>query len=166
VGGKAHGHAEFVASRAAGRTRPGPIVDSGGAVLGEHDGVHRFTVGQRKGLGVAAGRPVFVTRIDAEAATVHVGDEASLAAGADLTQVVLGDRVTLPFRATVRVRYRHEGRPATVELGPAGGARVRFDAPVPAVTPGQIAVFYDGDRVLGGGRIERPLEIPRTASAS
>ena len=78
VGGKPHAHAAFVADRAADRIRPGLIVDGDGAALGTHDGVHRFTVGQRKGLGVAAGRPVFVTRIDATTATVHVGDSAAL----------------------------------------------------------------------------------------
>jgi tRNA-specific 2-thiouridylase len=157
VGGKPHAHAAFVADRAAGRIRPGLIVDADGTTLGGHDGVHRFTVGQRKGLGVAAGRAVFVTRIDAESATVHVGDSAALGAlGAELADVSLADGVSLPLRATVRVRYRHEGRAASIELQ-AGRARVAFEEPVQAVTPGQVAVFYDGERVLGGGRITRSL---------
>jgi tRNA-specific 2-thiouridylase len=157
VGGKPHAHAAFVADRAGGRIRPGLIVDERGATLGSHDGVHRFTVGQRKGLGVAAGRPVFVTRIDAESATVHVGDSAMLGSmGAELADVSLADGVSLPLRATVRVRYRHEGRAATIALDRAG-ARVAFEGPVQAVTPGQVAVFYDGERVLGGGRITRSL---------
>ncbi len=157
VGGKPHAHAAFVAHRAAERIRPGLIVDAEGATLGSHDGVHRFTVGQRKGLGVAAGRPVFVTRIDAASATVHVGDSAALGSmGAELADVSLADGVSLPFRATVRVRYRHQGQAATVDLQ-AGGAKVAFEGPVQAVTPGQVAVFYDGERVLGGGRITRSL---------
>jgi tRNA-specific 2-thiouridylase len=157
VGGKPHAHAAFVADRAADRIRPGLIVDGDGAALGTHDGVHRFTVGQRKGLGVAAGRPVFVTRIDATTATVHVGDSASLGSiGAELADVSLADGVSLPLRATVRVRYRHEGQAATIDVQ-AGGARVAFVDPVQAVTPGQVAVFYDGERVLGGGRITRSV---------
>jgi tRNA-specific 2-thiouridylase len=157
VGGKPHAHAAFVAERAADRVRPGLIVDAGGATLGAHDGVHRFTVGQRKGLGVAAGRPVFVTRIDAKSATVHVGDASALGSlGAELTDVTLAAGVSLPFRATVRVRYRHEGAAATVDAHEAG-ARVAFEHPVQAVTAGQMAVFYRDERVLGGGRIARSL---------
>jgi len=151
--GKAHAYAEFVASRAAGRVRPGRIVDDAGRPVGEHDGVHAFTVGQRKGLGVALGKPAFVTRIDADTATVHLGDDDRLHhREATLADVVMGEGLRLPMRARVRVRYRHDGEAATVEPA-AGGARVTFDAPVRAITPGQIAVLYDDDRVLGGGRI-------------
>jgi len=153
VGGGAHAYTEFVATRAAGRVRPGLVVDDSGRPVGEHDGVHRFTVGQRKGLGVALGKPAFVTRIDGGSGTVHLGDDTALhARGATLADVVLAEGVRLPVRARVRVRYRHEGEAATVEGG-AGRARIVFDAPVRAVTPGQIAVLYDDDRVLGGGRI-------------
>jgi tRNA-specific 2-thiouridylase len=159
VGGKAHAHASFVADRAAGRLRPGPIVDAQGKTLGGHDGVHRFTIGQRKGLGIAAGRPVFVTRIDAASATVHVRDGAALGSmGAEVADVSLAEGVSLPLRATVRVRYRHEGQAAHLELHGSRGARVAFEGPVQAVTPGQVAVFYDGERVLGGGRITRSLD--------
>ncbi len=154
VGGGQHAYTDFVAARAAGRVRPGLVVDDTGRAVGEHHGVHRFTVGQRKGLGVALGKPAFVTRIDAEAGTVHLGEEGALhARQAALADVVLAEGATLPLRARVRIRYRHEGEDATV-LGLAGGAaRVLFDAPVRAITPGQVAVLYDGDRVLGGGRI-------------
>jgi tRNA-specific 2-thiouridylase len=154
VGGGAHAYADFVASRAEGRVRPGLVVDDTGRPVGAHDGLHRFTVGQRKGIGVALGKPAFVTRIDAGSATVHLGDDAALRAhGATLTDVTLAEGVRLPVRAQVRIRYRHEGEPARVTEGGPRGARVVFDAPVRAVTPGQIAVLYDGDRVLGGGRI-------------
>jgi tRNA-specific 2-thiouridylase len=154
VGAGQHAYTEFVAARAEGRVRPGAIVDDTGRRVGEHDGVHRFTVGQRKGLGVALGRPAFVTRIDAGAGTVHLGDEgALLARQAALTDLVLAEGARLPLRARVRVRYRHEGQDATVEGLASGGARVLFDAPVRAVTPGQVAVLYTGDCVLGGGRI-------------
>jgi tRNA-uridine 2-sulfurtransferase len=158
VGAGSHAYADFVARRAASRVRPGPIVDQGGRVVGTHEGVHRFTLGQRKGLGVALGTPAFVTRIDPARATVHLGPESALGAhGATLSDVVLADGVSLPARARVRVRYRHDGDLATVrEEGP-GRAVVTFRQPVRAVTPGQIAVLYDGACVLGGGRIAGAL---------
>jgi tRNA-specific 2-thiouridylase len=151
-------YAAFVASRAEpARVRPGRIVDAEGRVVGAHDGVHRFTVGQRKGLGVALGAPAFVTRIDAETGDVHLGPEEALAARvADLSDLVLADGVTLPTSARVRVRYRHEGARARLEALGGGRARASFDEPTRAVTPGQIAVFYDEDRVLGGARISGP----------
>ncbi len=157
TGSGAHAYADFVAERARGRVRPGVIVDEEGRTIGAHEGVHRFTIGQRRGLGVALGRPAFVTRIDAESGTVHLGGEDTLRSrSADVVDVCLADGVALPLRAAVRVRYRHEGDPALVTAsasGERGAARVVFDRPVRAVTRGQIAVFYDGDRVLGGGRI-------------
>jgi tRNA-specific 2-thiouridylase len=152
--GGAHAYADFVASRAT--TRPGAIVDGAGRIVGSHDGVHRFTIGQRKGVGVAMGRPVFVVRIDPDSATVELGDETRLLASeATLRDVTLAEDVTLPVRACVRVRYRHKAVPAYVESSGDGLTHVRFDEPVRAITRGQTAVFYDGDCVLGGGRIDR-----------
>jgi tRNA-specific 2-thiouridylase len=154
VGGGQHAYTEFVATRAAGRVRPGLIVDDTGRPVGDHEGVHRFTVGQRKGLGVALGKPAFVTRIDAAAGTVHLGDDETLQGRqAALDDVVLAEGASLPLRARVRIRYRHDGEAATVESAAGGGAHVVFDAPVRAITPGQVAVLYDEDRVIGGGRI-------------
>jgi len=167
VGGGTHAYGDFVAERAGGRVRPGVVVDDGGRPVGAHRGVHRFTVGQRKGLGVALGRPAYVTRIDADRGTVHLGSEdALLSRQADLVDVSLADGVALPLRARVRVRYRHEGETAAVMASPRGdpaGVRVVFDSPVRAITRGQVAVLYEpgGDAVLGGGRIasvDRPLE--------
>ncbi len=153
VGDGAGAYASFVEARAQGRVRPGPIVDAAGRVVGAHAGVHRFTVGQRKGLGVALGTPAFVRAIDVDTATVHLGSEEALGCGeARLDDVVLAPGVSLPRRAQVRVRYRHHGADATVSVSE-GGARVVFDEATRAVARGQIAVFYDGDRVLGGGRI-------------
>lgn len=149
VGAGAGAYAAFVEERARGRVRPGPIVDAEGRVVGAHEGVHRFTVGQRKGLGVALGKPAFVTAIDPETATVRLGDEGDLASTeTQIEDVVVAPGVELPVDARVRVRYRHEGAHARVERG-----TIRFAAPVRAVSRGQIAVFYDGDRVLGGARI-------------
>jgi tRNA-specific 2-thiouridylase len=156
IGGGAHAYGDFVAHRAGGRVRPGVIVDERGRKVGSHDGIHRFTVGQRKGLGVALGRPAYVSRIDAAGGTVHLGgDEALLSQQAELADVSLAEGVALPLRARVRVRYRHQGEAAAVLPSPDGAARVHFDSPVRAVTRGQIAVLYepDGDGVLGGGRI-------------
>ena len=150
VGAGAGAYAAFVEERAKGRLRPGPIVDADGRVVGAHDGSHRFTVGQRKGLGVALGKPAFVAAIEPETATVRLGGEDELLAStAELEDLVVAPGVTLPRDARGRVRYRHEGAAGHVDEG----GHVRFAEPVRAVSRGQIAVFYDGDRVLGGGRI-------------
>jgi tRNA-specific 2-thiouridylase len=149
VGAGAHAYAAFVEERAKPRLRPGKIVDADGRTVGLHDGVHRFTIGQRKGLGVALGKPAFVTAIDAETSTVHLGDEAHLASnGAKIEDVVVAPGVELPLEARVRVRYRHEGA-----IGRVTADAIAFNEPVRAVSRGQVAVFYDGDRVLGGARI-------------
>ncbi len=138
------------------RNRPGEIVDKAARVLGRHRGVNRFTVGQRKGLGVAGDRRLYVIRIDAAEGRVIVGPEKELgAAGAILEGVcwISGRAPESPVRARVRVRYRHEGAPAWIEPTPGRRARVVFDEPVRAVSPGQAAVFDRGDDVLGGGWI-------------
>ena len=157
AGSGPHAYADFVAARAGDRVRAGAIVDETGRAVGVHQGVHRFTIGQRRGLGVAMGRPAFVARIDAESATVQLGPEETLRSrGADLADVCLAEGVGLPLRARVKVRYRHEGDLGVVSPSASGNgreARVLFDAPVRAVTRGQVAVFYEDDRVLGGGRI-------------
>ncbi|MEO7091998.1 MAG: tRNA 2-thiouridine(34) synthase MnmA [Polyangiales bacterium] len=153
-------HAGFVERRAADRVRPGPIVDADGRVVGTHAGVHRFTIGQRKGVGVALGKPAFVAAIDADTATVRLGDPGDLQAReAVVRDVAWIDRAALehgPRRVTARIRYRHAGAPATIERVIEHGTettRVLFDTPARAVTPGQTCVFYDGDEVLGGGTL-------------
>jgi tRNA-specific 2-thiouridylase len=134
----------------------GEIVDGDEHVLGYHRGIHHFTVGQRRGLGIAADRRFYVTRIDAARNRVVVGDGQALRVGtAELEHVSWtsdeAPRVPVPCR--VRIRSRHAGAPALVEAGSHGTARVRFEAPVSAVSPGQAAVFDRGDEVLGGGWI-------------
>jgi tRNA-uridine 2-sulfurtransferase len=151
-------YAAFVEERAGDRLRPGPIVDDGGRTVGRHEGVHRFTVGQRRGLGVALGTPAFVRAIDAVSGTVHVGTEAS-AIAADLDDVVLSQGVALPLEGTVQVRSQHVGAAGLVTRVD-DRVVTRFAQPVRAVAPGQIAVFYDGDRVLGGGTIVRTHAPP------
>jgi tRNA-specific 2-thiouridylase len=147
--------ADFVALRAPGRLRGGEVVSTGGEVLGRHAGVHRFTVGQRRGLGVAGPAPRYVVAIDAGAGRVVVGtsDEASRAAfEVEEARWVSGAPPERPLDLRVKVRHRHEGEEARVTPR-GGGASVRLARPVRGVAPGQAAVFYAGDEVIGGGRI-------------
>lgn len=148
--------ASFVALRAPARVRPGEIVATSGEVLGRHGGIHRFTVGQRKGLGVAGPAPRYVVRIEPEASRVVVGS--SEEASRDRFEVaevswVAGTPPAGPVAARVKVRHRHEGEAGEVCPREGGGAEVRLARPVRGVAPGQAAVFYSGDEVLGGGRI-------------
>jgi tRNA-specific 2-thiouridylase len=153
-------------AKVVGQIRPGQlpgegeIVDEQGAVLGAHPGIHHFTVGQRRGLGLTAENPLYVTSIDAESNRVVVGQAADLnASGARLERVswISGVAPERAVQAQVRVRYRHPGAQAKIEARPHGQAVVTFDEPVRAVSPGQAAVFYDGDVVLGGGWIAESL---------
>jgi len=134
----------------------GDVVDAAGRRLGRHGGVHRFTVGQRRGLGLALGERWFVTGLDAATNRVQVGPaEALLVREAQLegTSFVAGTAPGTPLRGVLRIRHRHEGAPATLTALGDGEARVVFDGPVRAVSPGQAAVLYEGDEVLGGGWI-------------
>jgi tRNA-specific 2-thiouridylase len=146
---------EGAADLRVGDAGPGPVVDRLGKVLGEHAGIARYTVGQRKGLGIAAPEPLYVLALDAARNAVVVGPRSALGAGgliADDLNWVAVPGLTGPRRAACRIRYRHREAPAL--LTPAGDAvLVQFEEPQPAVTPGQSAVFYDGDAVLGGGVI-------------
>jgi len=134
----------------------GEIVDTEGRVVGTHGGVHRYTVGQRRGLGLARALPVYVVRVEADANRVVVGGADELlsqeftAAGVNW---VAFDEPAGPVRADVRVRYRHQEAPATVTPLAGGRARVRCDEPQRAITPGQATVFYRGAEVVGGGWI-------------
>jgi tRNA-specific 2-thiouridylase len=154
-------YARVVEQLRPGAARGGEIVDAAsGEVLGTHAGVHRFTVGQRKGLGGGAAAPRFVVGLDAEKGRVLVGGEAALGArGARLSGVRwTAERAPSgDLRAAVQVRYRHEPMSATIAPDANGGARIAFDEPVRAVSPGQAAVFYQGEELLGGGWIEEAL---------
>jgi tRNA-specific 2-thiouridylase len=147
--------AGFVELRAGPAARGGDIVSTSGAVLGHHAGVHRFTVGQRRGLGLAGPAPRYVTRIEASGARVVVGGREEASAGrfeVDAPRWVAGAPPPGPIQVRVKVRHRHEGEAATVRPG-ASAAEVVLARPVRGVAPGQAAVFYDGDLVVGGGRI-------------
>jgi tRNA-specific 2-thiouridylase len=153
-------HTAVVRERRPDVARAGAIVEKDGTVLGTHDGIDRFTVGQRKGLGVAAGRKRFVLEIVPETNTVVVGDSEDLLAGGLIASRVnwLIDAPAEPFTCSAKIRYRHAGVGATVRATADGGAVVHFDEPQPAVTPGQAVTFYAGTRVLGGGWIEEALK--------
>lgn len=145
---------ELVEKRAQERVRPGPIVSADGKVVGTHGGMHKFTRGQRRNLGVAVGERAYVVDIDPETATVRLGEkEELLVSDLTLTEVTLRDGVRLPIEADVIIRYRGTRSRARLEEGEGGRARAVFDVPVSAPSPGQFAVFYEGERVLGGGLI-------------
>jgi tRNA-specific 2-thiouridylase len=151
----------FVSERAPGRLRPGPIVDASGKLVGQHEGIHGFTVGQRKNLGVALGERAYVTEIEAETATVRLGPREALSVrGARLAELSLFGSVDLPLSCGVQVRYRATPVPAEIRTAEGGGAIVCFASDVTAVASGQYAVFYDGERVLGGGLIVEALREP------
>jgi tRNA-specific 2-thiouridylase len=137
--------------------RPGPILDTGGRTLGTHRGLVHYTVGQRKGLGVTAPFPLYVVALDPRANTVTVGREEDLLARTCHVRNVnwLTGAPRASRRLAVQIRYRHTAAPADVAVDVQGHARVTFDEPQRAVTPGQSAVFYDGDVLVGGGIIAR-----------
>lgn len=142
----------------------GQIVDTSGRVVGQHGGIQRYTIGQRRGIGIADERPLYVLSLDAENNRVTVGSQEELlsdtfvAAGVNWIPFAEPDG---PVRAEVRVRYRHTAAPATITSLPNGRCQVVFDEPQRAITPGQATVFYRGDEVLGGGWIVRNSASPR-----
>ncbi len=149
-------YSAFVARRRTLDHAGGTIVDQRGSTIGDHAGVHRFTIGQRKGLGLSAGVPLYVTAIDAQARTVTVGPREALerhdlrASGVNW---IAGTSPANPLRVHAQIRHRHTAAPATVYIEDEAHVTLRFDAPQTAVTPGQAVVFYDGEQVLGGGWI-------------
>ena len=150
-------YASFVAKHAPEAARGGEIVDERGEVLGTHDGIHRFTVGQRKGLGLSgSGAPLYVLQLRPADQQVVVGPKTSLEQTTLTASEVnwMIEEPSAPIRAQVQIRHRHQAAPAVVRSLGEGRARVEFDAPQIAITPGQAAVFYDGDVVLGGGWID------------
>ncbi len=134
----------------------GELVSTDGKVMGEHSGVHNFTVGQRKGLGVATGSPLYVLEIKGDTGQVIVGDQENLYSRSlrvQRTNLIAAEDLPEPMRVMVKIRHRHEAAAANVERSGEDEILVRFDQPQRAITPGQAAVFYDGDVVVGGGWI-------------
>jgi tRNA-uridine 2-sulfurtransferase len=139
-------------------TAAGAFVDLEGRRLGTHRGIIHYTVGQRRGLGIAAGEPLYVIAIDAATDTVTLGPRAALDAPGLVTEPANWLMPAPPAagtRAEVQIRYHHRPAPARLFPAPDGRVEVRFETPQSAVTPGQTCVFYDGDRVLGGAAIAR-----------
>lgn len=154
------GYEDVLRHRSRGRElRPGPLMDGEGRVLGRHRGAPNYTVGQRRGLGIAAGRPLYVTSINAETNTVTVGENSELMADGLVAEDVnwIAPPAGPDVRAEVKIRYRHPGADAVIRLKVGERVEVRFARPQRAVAPGQAAVFYSGEVVLGGGWISRAL---------
>ncbi len=144
------------------RTFPsGPIVDMQGNVLGQHNGIINYTVGQRRGLGVASDRRLYVASLDVENNTVVLADDAELYEK-ELTvrdfHWITGEVPRSEVRLKAKIRYRQKEQPAVLNVLSDGRAHLAFDEPQRAITPGQSAVFYDGDYVLGGGIIENKVQ--------
>ena len=133
----------------------GNFIDKDGNILGVHNGIINYTIGQRKGLG-AFGKPMFVTGMNAENNTVTIGENGSqysIGFVADNLNFIAFDRPSEPFGANVKIRFKAKEQPAVITPNADGTVTVVFDEPQRSVTPGQSAVFYDGDIVIGGGRI-------------
>lgn len=154
-------HARMVRERMPGKSKPGVIRDTSGKILGPHDGIERFTVGQRKGLNVAAGERRYVLEILPDSAEVIVGDKEGLLAkglAASGMNWLCNAQPGETIEGQAQIRYRHQAAQATVECLPDGEAYFRFEEPQSAITPGQAVVLYQGDRVLGGGWINEATE--------
>ena len=148
----------FLRRRAPEVFRPGAVVDRLGTTLGAHGGIAGFTVGQKRGLGLAAGRPLYVIDLDPERNTVTVGGAAELERDrlvATAVNFIACAPPTSPLRVAAKIRHSHQPAPATVRALQGDAAEVVFDTPQRAVSPGQSVVFYDGDVVVGGGVISR-----------
>ncbi len=142
---------------------PGPILDREGHVLGQHQGLPSYTIGQRRRLGIATGRPLYVIDIDPERNTLIVGSKEEIYSqelvASELNWIAV-EKLEQPIRAKVKIRYKHEGAEAKLSPLDGGEVQVKFDEPQPAVTPGQAVVFYQGEVVLGGGIIEKANRSP------
>ncbi len=142
------------------RSPKGNFIDKSGNILGTHNGIINYTIGQRKGLG-AFGKPMFVTGINAADNTVTIGENGSQYSRglvADRLNFIAVEELTEPMRADVKIRFRAKEQPTTVTPNGDGTVTVIFDEPQRSVTPGQGAVFYDGDIIIGGGRIIKAID--------
>jgi tRNA-uridine 2-sulfurtransferase len=158
----------FLRRRAPELFRPGPIVDRQGRVLGTHGGIAGYTVGQKRGLGLATGRPLYVVDLDAGRNTVCVGEGADLDCGrlvAEAVNFIACDPPKAPLRVAAKIRHSHRPAAATVRALDGDRAEVIFETPQRAASPGQSVVFYEGDVVVGGGVIARTAP-PRTGRSA
>ncbi|MBT4510722.1 MAG: tRNA 2-thiouridine(34) synthase MnmA [Chloroflexi bacterium] len=150
-------YAAFVNEHSVQASQPGPIKNSEGKVLGEHRGIINYTIGQRKGLGIAAKEPLFVVAIDSARNTVIVGSKHEVY-GTEFTATGMNwiafETLLYPIQTKARIRYHHKEKSAQITPLQDGRVHVEFKEPQPAITPGQAVVFYEGDVVVGGGTIE------------
>ncbi len=150
----------FLTERLKESVEPGSILDKDGNILGRHKGIPFYTVGQRRGLRLARGKPLYVTRIDRERNAIVVGGEEEVRSDTFLVDsvnwIVPSERIPL-HNAHVKIRYNHPGSEASISPKGEGEWEVKFKSPQKAITPGQAAVFYDGESVLGGGWIKEVL---------
>jgi tRNA-specific 2-thiouridylase len=146
----------FLAARLKGSIMPGPIMDRTGHVMGMHKGIPFYTIGQRRGLGLAKGVPLYVIEIDLQKNAVIVGKKEDVLADKfivrELNWIIPQEKT---FSAQVKIRYNHPGSEAVITSKEKDEVEVRFNVPQKAITPGQAAVFYDKERVIGGGWIEQ-----------
>ena len=150
-------YASFIQNETKKTFPKGNFISSDGTVLGEHMGIINYTVGQRKGLGIALGKPMFVARKDAEKNTVTLCDNEELFSSsltAHSVNILTDTELSAPTRLTAKIRYRHAPAAVTAQILSDGRLRVDFDEPQRAITPGQSVVLYDGDILVGGGVIE------------
>lgn len=150
-------YAEFIEGYTGRQYPSGNFLDESGNVIGRHGGIIRYTIGQRKGLGVSAAAPLYVTKIDPENNTVTLGKNESLYSRSLIAEdlnLIAVDKIERPLRVKAKIRYRQSGQWATVVQTDTDKAEVLFDEPQRAVTKGQSVVFYDGDIVVGGGTIQ------------
>ncbi len=152
-------YARIVKERRPDAFKPGDVIDNEGNIMGQHNGIGHYTVGQRRGLGIAAPNPIYINQINVGENTVTVGEADSLLNTGLIAKRVsfLVDEPGKSFRANVQIRYLHRAASATVQVTNDGEVEVVFDEPQRAITPGQACVFYDGDVVIGGGWIERAM---------
>ena len=151
-------YAGFLRGRRPSAFIPGPIVDAAGREIGRHKGVAHFTVGQRKGMGIAAPRPLYVIKVDVGRDTIVAGPgEALYGTSLEATRLnwIVVERPPASLRVRARIRYKHVEAPARIEAAGIDRVRVEFEKPQRAIAPGQSVVFYDGDVVVGGGTIEK-----------
>jgi tRNA-uridine 2-sulfurtransferase len=151
-------YVKLLEARNSSALRSGNFIDPSGKIIGKHNGYGKFTIGQRRGTGIAAGHPVYVTDINPQTADVTIGEKNDLLASG-LTADGANWQIDVPteFDATVKIRYNHRGAAGKVIITGKDTFEVRFDKPLEAVTPGQAAVVYSGDCLLGGGWIKEKL---------
>ena len=157
-------YGKFIENRTRHISRSGPIFDGSGRKVGKHPGISYFTVGQRRGLGVSFGKPMYVTAIDPERNAIVIGERKDCFRTEFLVSNInwMMPEPERTFEATVKIRYGHRGARASITPLPSGCARVTFDIPQKAITPGQAAVFYDAELVSGGGTIDHTIQENET----